>query len=102
MPRSIEVEGLLQLSDGVHDIEVKADGSSLRAEIGRFKADARFLPRLRTYLKYARLLSRELDARNLSLVITADGKPLAELGSGVSGGPVARLLGVDHLRLRKR
>jgi hypothetical protein len=99
---SLNVDGQLQLSNGERNVTLTAEGSRIQAEIGDFPTDFFSLLRLGVNVKRARLLSRQLQALKMTLVITRDGVSLAELGSGVRTGPLARLRGLLRLLFQKR
>lgn len=96
----VEITGHVELSlDGERTIDVTAHGSRIRAEIGAFAPGRPGLRLVRSSAQLARRLSRVLAARELTLSLTQDGKPLADLGAGVTGSPLARLLGFSRVRV---
>ena len=99
----LEIEAALEIttSDG-RTIELNAEGSRWRAEIGSLEVRRPTLRLVRSSFTLARRLSRLLAAQNMTLVVTRSGLPLAELGAGISGGPVAKLLGASRVRVYRR
>ena len=79
-------------------IEVTADGPRVCAEIAALDGVRPTLRMATSGIVLARRLSRVLDRSELTLVITRNGKPLAELGAGVRGGRLARLFGFSRVR----
>ncbi|GAC1302651.1 MAG: hypothetical protein NVSMB19_12090 [Vulcanimicrobiaceae bacterium] len=79
-----------------------AHGSRVRAEIGDLGPRRPSLRLVRSSAILARRLSHALHARTLTLTITRHGEPLLDLGCGVRGGPLARLLGFSRVRLYRR
>jgi hypothetical protein len=103
LTRVLEIEAALEITtaDG-RTIELNAAGSRWRAEIGSLELRRPTLRLVGSSLTLVRRLSRVLAAQNVTLVITRSGRPLAELGAGVSGGPVAKLLGASRVRVYRR
>lgn len=100
MAVDVEITGHLELTlDDDATIDVTAHGSRVRAEIGDFGPRRPSLRLVRSSAQLARRLSRVLDARTLTLSITRHGETLVEIGSGVRGGPLARLLGLSRVRV---
>jgi hypothetical protein len=100
--RRLEIEGSLHVSLDERSIEIVAEGSHVRAEIAAFEVRRPSFRLLASSLSLARRLSRSLERRGLTLTVTRDGKPLAELGSGVRGVGVARLFGLSRVRVFRR
>ncbi len=99
----LEIEAALEITTAEgRTIELSAAGSKWRAEIGSLELRRPTLRLVRSSLSLARRLSRLLATQKMTLVITRSGRPLAELGSGVSGGPVAKLLGASRVRVYLR
>ncbi len=98
----IELEGNLQLELGDARVEISAAGARVRAEIGDLEPRPRSLRQAASYVTFARRLSRLLDLRGLTLAITKNGAPFAELGAGVRGGPLERLFGLPRVRAARR
>lgn len=100
MKRDLEITGRLELSlDDAHSIDVTAHGSRVRAEIGDLAPKRLGLHFIRSTATLAGRLSRILHARTLTLTITRDGVPFAELGTGVRSYPLARLFGLSRVRV---
>ena len=74
----------------------------MRAEIAGFALSRASLREVGLNGRIVRRFSHALDALTLTLVVTRQGKPFAELGSGVRGGPFARFFGASRIRLFKR
>lgn len=101
MPSDVEITGHLELMlDDDATIDVTAYGSRVRAEIGDLGPIRPSLRFVRSSATLARRLSRLLHARTLTLTITRHGEPFVEIGSGVNGGPLARLFGLSRVRVR--
>ena len=99
MPHQVEITGSLQVGlDGERTIDVTANGSRVTAEVGDLASGRTPLRFLRSRYVFARRLSRVLDRRALTLVLTNDGEPVAEFGSGVRGGLFDRLVGLARVR----
>ena len=97
---AVEITGHLELSlDDEHTIDVTAQGTRIRAEIGDFGANRPGLRLVRSSAMLARRLSRVLHARHLTLSITRNGASLVDIGAGVSGSPLARLFGFSRVRV---
>ncbi len=104
MAADVEITGHLELTlDDSATIDVTAHGSRVRLEIGDLGPRRPSLRLVRSSATLARRLARVLHARRLTLSITRHGAPLVEIGSGVVGGPIARLFGLSRVRVyRKR
>ena len=99
MRRGLEVMGALRLTVDDRTIDVTAMGSRVRAEIGELPNVRPSVRLVASSFTLARRLSRALDATDLTLVITRDGRTVAELGSGVRGGALATMLGIARVRV---
>lgn len=99
MARGLEVSGFLQVTVDDRTIDVTADGSRVRAEIGDLASGRPSLRHALSGLTLARRLSRLLDESAITLLVTREGRPIAELGSGVRGGALARFLRVPRVRI---
>ena len=99
----LEFEGELQITaqDG-GSIDVSASGSRVRAEIGTFSLGRPTLRLVTSSVVLARRLATVLERESITLVITRDGKPVAELGAGVKGGLAARLFRMPRVRMHRR
>ena len=99
----LELDGTLQITapDGLR-VDVSATGATVRAEIHSLALRRPSLRLVRSSLVLARRVARMLDRQKLTLILTRDGKPLAELGAGVRGGLGARLLGLSRVRFYRR
>ena len=96
----VEITGHLELTLDDHaTIDVTAHGSRVRAEIGDLGLHRPSLRLLRASAMLARRLSRLLHARTLTLTVTRFGEPLIDVGAGIRGGPLARLLGFSRVRV---
>ena len=96
----LELAGELVLTaETGRTIALTANGSRVRLEVGDVPKRRTTLRLLRSSLTLARRLSRALHDRSLTLVVTRDGEPLFEIGTGVTGGLLARLLGIACVRL---
>jgi hypothetical protein len=95
----LEVTGSVTLTVDGRTIEVTGTGTRVRAEIGGLDAGRPSLRLATSGYALARRLSRALDARALTVEITRDGRTVAELGAGVRGGTLARLLGIARVRI---
>jgi len=94
------LDGMLQITaDDGQSIDVSASGSHLRAEIGSLTVRRPTLRMLKSGFALARRLAAVLDRQRLTLVVTRDGKPVAEFGSGVRGGVASWLLRMPRVRL---
>jgi hypothetical protein len=97
---NVEVTGHLELSlDDERFIDVTAHGSRIRAEIGTLGPKRPGLRFIGSSALLARRLSRVLNARKLTLAITREGETVAEIGAGVPGNPIAKLLGFGRVRV---
>ncbi len=101
MARVVEVSGALHVTLDERTIEVTADGSRVRAEIGDIATGRPSIRLAASSFVLARRLSRSLDRSALTLVITRAGVEVAELGAGVRGGRLARFLGMPNVRVRR-
>ncbi|GAC1310652.1 MAG: hypothetical protein NVS2B3_17500 [Vulcanimicrobiaceae bacterium] len=100
MAADVEITGRLELTlDDAATIDVTAHGSRVRAEIGDLAPRRPSLRFVASSAQLARRLSRVLHARTLTLSITRHGETIVEIGSGVRGGPVARLFGLSRVRV---
>ncbi len=100
MKSDVEVTGRLELTlDDAHTIDVTAHGSRIRAEVGDIGPKRPGLRFVASSAILARRLARVLHARTLTLSITRGGEPLVEMGAGVTGQPLARLLGLSRVRV---
>ena len=97
--RGIDVVADLRITIDDRAIDVTADGSSVRAEIGNLAAGRPTLRFALSGLSLARRVSRALDGAALTVVLTREGRPVAELGANVRGGVLARLLRIPNVRL---
>jgi len=96
----VEITGHLELTlDDAHTIDVTAHGSRIRAEVGDIGPKRPGLRFVASGAVLARRLSRVLHARTLTLSITRDGEPLVDIGAGVTGHPLGRLLGLSRVRV---
>lgn len=104
MTGDVEITGHLEVTlDDSATIDVTAHGSRVRLEIGDLGPRRPTLRFVRSSARLARRLARLLHERKLTLSITRHGAPFVEIGSGVVGGPLARLLGLARVRVyRKR
>jgi hypothetical protein len=96
---TVEIAGVLHVNIGNATIDIVADGPQVRAEINDF---ATCEPTLRLVLsvhKLARRLSIALESRALMLIVLRHGRSVVELGSGVNGGALMRLLALPRVRL---
>jgi hypothetical protein len=101
MGRGLEVVATLQMTVDDRTIDLTADGSRVRVEIGDLTI-GRWSPRLATSgFALVRRLSRVLVASQMTLHVTRNGRQIVELGAGVRGGAVARLLGIACVRIGK-
>jgi len=100
MASDVEITGHLELTlDDDATIDVTAHGSRVLAEIGDLGPRRPSLRLVRSSIELARRLARFLHARTLTLTITRRGTPLVEIGSGVRGGLLARVLGLSRVRV---
>ncbi len=83
-------------------IDVSAEGSTVRAEVNLPEPRRPTLRLVRSSVVLARRLARMLDRQNLTLLVTREGKPLADFGAGVEGGLGARLLRMRRVRFYRR
>jgi hypothetical protein len=97
--RGLEVSGFLQVTIDDRTIDVTAEGSRVRAEIGDMASGRPSLRLAITGFTLVKRLARALDDRALSLLVTRDGRPVLELGSDVRSGTLARIFGVRHVRI---
>lgn len=99
----LELEGDLEFTaENGHRIALSAHGSNVRLELGPVPGQRTTLRLLRSSVTLVRRLSRVLQNRSLTLVITREGEPLIELGTGVTGQAVARLFGMSRVRFYRR
>jgi hypothetical protein len=99
--RGLEVTGSLTLTTLDRRIDVTADGSRVRAEIGDLALGRPSLRRATTGYALTRRLLRVLDAASLTVDVTRHGRTVAEFGAGVRGGALARLVGLSRVRIVK-
>ncbi|MBD5653857.1 MAG: hypothetical protein IAI50_01600 [Candidatus Eremiobacteraeota bacterium] len=102
MANVVEISGSLQLSIDEREIDVTAFGSRVRVEIGDLAPARPTFRFVRSTSQLARRLARALNERRLTLVVTRHGSPVVELGSGVRGGALARILGLGRVRVYRR
>lgn len=102
MVGGVEIVGHLELTlDDSSVIDVTAHGSRVRLEIGDLAPRRPTIRLVRSSATLARRLAKVLHARKLTLSITRNGAPFIELGSGVVGGPIARLFGLSRVRVHR-
>ena len=100
MPSDVEITGHLELTlEDEATIDVTAYGSRVRCEIGDLASRRPTLRLVGSTAVLAKRLARLLDASALTLTLTRNGKPFADLGSGVRGGPLASILGFSRIRV---
>jgi hypothetical protein len=99
MSGRLELSGALEVSLDDRTIAVTGSGPWVRAEIAALDGVRPTLRMARSGLVLARRLSRALDRAELRLVITRNGRTLAELGAGVRGGRFSRLFGLSRVRI---
>ena len=90
----------IEAADG-RQFAVAATGSNVRVELSDV-APRRTLRLIASSVTLARRLSRVLDRSALTLTLTRDGEAVVELGAGVRGGPLARALGLERVRVIRR
>ncbi len=89
----------MRVNVGNATIDIVANGSHVRAEIVDLPT---WQPTLRLVLsvhKLARRLSIALESRALTVIVLRHGRSVVELGSGVKGGALMRLLALPRVRL---
>lgn len=101
MPR-VEVNGALQLEFDGRRIDIAATGSRLSAEVSSLEAPRPTLRLIASSMTLARRLSRTLDEAGLTLTLTRDGRAVLELGAGVRSRGIAKLLGLQRVRVYRR
>jgi hypothetical protein len=99
MGRGLEVVAALQMTVDDRTIDLTADGSLVRVEIGDLAIGRRSLRLATSGYVLARRLSRVLVASQMTLRVTRHGRRIVELGAGVRGGALARLLGISRVRI---
>lgn len=97
-----DVSGSLRLTIDGQDVDVTADGSTLRAEVGRPRRLLRSFGLRFGSASLLRRLTVALDRYEMTLVVTQRGATIARLGSGVRSGFVGWLLRVPYLRFHRK
>ena len=96
---AVEIAGVLHVNVGNTTIDIVADGSQVRAEIVDLATCERTLRFVLSVHKLARRLSIALESRALTVIVLRHGRSVVELGSGVKGGALMRLLALPRVRL---
>jgi antitoxin (DNA-binding transcriptional repressor) of toxin-antitoxin stability system len=71
----------------------------MRAEVGDLPVGRGSLRTVRSNYLLARRISRFLVRAALSVEITRHGRAVLEIGAGVRSSPLARILGIENVRL---